>query len=96
MKPHPKLKVRVAVSKSDYKLRELPAPNTHCALELEALADTGAMMVVLGVKEVERLGVRLNELLPTTVMIQVANGEVVKALGMLLLLISCKDKAEVT
>ena len=46
-------------------------------MELEALADTGAMMVVLGIKEVEWLGVRMNDLLPTTLMIQVANGEVV-------------------
>ena len=56
----------------------MPAPEKHCAAELEALVDTRAMMVVLGVKEVERLGVRMNDQLPTTVMIQVANGEVVR------------------
>ena len=57
LKPHPKLRVRTAVSKTDYKLRGLPAPAAHCAQELEALADTGAMMVVMGLREVEQLGV---------------------------------------
>ena len=37
----------------------------------------------------------MDELLPTTVTIQVVNGEVVRALGMLLLVISCKDEAGV-
>ena len=37
----------------------------------------------------------MNELIPTKVTIQVANGEVVRALGMILLVISCKDKAGV-
>ena len=51
MKPHPKLRVRVAVSKTDYSLQGFPAPACHRAQDLDALADTGAMMVVLGVKE---------------------------------------------
>ena len=67
----------------------------HCARELEALADTGAMMVVMGLKEMEQLGVRRDELLPTMVTIQVANGQVVRALGMILIVISCKDEAGV-
>ena len=53
------------------------------------------MMVVLGVMEMGRLGVKESELLPTSVMIQVANGKVVEALGMLLLVISCEDEAGV-
>ena len=57
-----------------------------------ALADTGAMMVMLGEKEVKSLGVQLNELLPTTVSIQMANGEIVRPRGMLILIISCKDE----
>ena len=50
-------------------------------------------MVVLGKEEMGWLGVKLNDLLPTKVMIQVANGEVIRALGMVLLVISCKDEA---
>ena len=46
------------------------------------------MMVVMGLKEVGQLGVQRDELLPTTVTIQVANSEVVRALGMVLLVIS--------
>ena len=95
MKPHPKLRVRVTVSKTDYKIRGFPAPACHQAQEMEALADTGAMMVVLGLQEAVQLGVRREELLPTMVTIQVANGEMVKALGMILLVISCKDEAGV-
>ena len=93
MKPHPVLKVRTAVSKSDYALRGFPAPKSHQVVVLEALADTGAMMVVLGEQEVRSLGVGMNELLPTTVSIQVAICMVVKPLGMVILVISCKDEA---
>ena len=96
MKPHPRLKLRAAVSKTDYKLRGLSAPDTHCTVELDALVDMGAMMVVLGEKEMGMLGIRRNELIPTTVTIQVANGGVVRALRMILLVISCKDEAGVT
>ena len=74
MKPHHKRRVRAAVSKSDYKLLGLPAPEAHCSKELEALVDTGAMMVVMGLKELGQLGVCRDELLPTVVIIQVANG----------------------
>ena len=56
MKPHPVLKVRVAVSRSDYDIRGFPFPKSHQTVELIALADTGAMMVVLGEKEVRSLG----------------------------------------
>ena len=46
------------------------------------------MMVVMGLKEVGQLGVCRDELLPTMVTIQVVNGEVVRALSMVLLVIS--------
>ena len=63
MRPHIRLRVRIAVSKTDYRLQGLPAPPCHQSREMEALADTGAMMVVLGQHEAEELGVWMEELL---------------------------------
>ena len=48
MRPHLKLRVRIAVSKTDYRLLGLPAPACHQAREMEAIVDMGAMMMVLG------------------------------------------------
>ena len=62
---------------------------------MEALADTGAMMVVLGQCEAEELIVRAEELVPTSVTIQVVNRVTEQALGMILVVISCKDEAGV-
>ena len=92
MKPHLVLMVRVAISMTDYELRGLPASANHKALHrLNALADTGAMMVVMGMCQAEELGVHQEELLPTTVSIQVANGVTEQAKGMIILHITCKD-----
>lgn len=93
IRPHPKLKVRISVSKKEYKLWGLPAPACHEAREMEALVDTGAMMVVQ--HETEELGVWEEELVHTSVTIQVLNGFTEPALGMILVVISCQHEAGV-
>ena len=59
---------------------------------MEALADMGAMMVVMGLHEAMALGLWVEELLPTLVTIQVANGITEPALGMIKVVISCRDE----
>ena len=55
--------------------------------------DTGAIMMVLGQQEAEELGVWMEELIPTSISIQVANDITEPALRMILVLVSCKNKA---
>ena len=66
MKPHPRVRVRVAVGEADYELQGFPAPAAQCTGDLDAITDTGAMMVVIGIRTMGQLGVWKDELLPTT------------------------------
>ena len=50
-------------------------------------------MVVMGLHEAMALGVWVEELLPTSVMIQVANGITEPALGFIIVVASCRDES---
>ena len=55
------------------------------------MRDSGAQMLVMGLKQAQELGVVEETLIPTTVTIQVANGVTERALGMLMVFVICKD-----
>ena len=71
--PHPMLEVKVMVDKESYSMRRLPTPRHTQVRRVEALADSGAQMVVMGHKQAEMLGIRCSEYLPAAMHIHVAD-----------------------
>ena len=88
--PHPMLEVRVKVDKESYSMRRLPTPKHTQIRRMEALADSGAQMVVMGHEHAEMLGIKCSEYLPAAMHIHVADSRSKRAAGMAILELSAK------
>ena len=89
--PHPMLEVRVMVDKESYSMRRLPTPKHTQVRRMEALADSGAQMVVMGHEHAEMLGIKCSEYLPAAMHIHVADSRSKGAAGMAILELSAKS-----
>jgi hypothetical protein len=89
VKPHPLLKdVRVDIDRASYSELGHVMPLGMRTLDIDALADTGAQMVVIGPRQLERLGVMKSELIPATMKILTADGNSMCGSGAILLRIT--------
>ena len=85
------LEVKVTVDKESYNMSRLPTTRHTQVRRMEALADSGAQMVVMGHKQAEMLGIRCSEYLPAVMNIHVADSRSKGAAGMAILEISAKS-----
>ena len=91
MGPHPMLEVRVMVDKESYSMRRLPTPKHTQVRRMEALADSGAQMVVMGHEHAEMMGIKCSKYLPAAMHIHVADSRSKGAAGMAILELSAKS-----
>ena len=91
MKLNPRLKVRVEVMREDYEARRIPSPKDTQQRKMEAWVNTGALMMIMGVNEAIIMGMNMEELILTSMTIEMANGTTEKLLWMVLVSISSWD-----
>ena len=94
--PQPSLPVSVSVCQDGYRQVKMPAPRNTRTVNITALPDTGAQMVVAGMELVSRLGVTRKELFPVSSGIRAANSEGLKLVGGLLITVSVTGSDGVT
>ena len=83
--PHPMLEVRIMVDKESYSMRRLPTLKHTQVRRMEALADSGAQLVVMGHEHAEMLDINHNKYLPAAMHIHVADSRSNGAAGMAIL-----------
>ena len=89
-KPQPFLNVTVQTCAQDYPELGLDDYKvSSLAASIPALADTGCQSCLTGLKVVQRLGLREEQLIPVTMRMHGANNDGIRILGALLLRISC-------
>ena len=90
--PHPVVIVGVSVSGDSYKQLEIPEPAKHQPTNVQAIADTGATVLVGGMDLAHQLSVKKHELIPVSSTVGVVNHGQLELLGGLLLDISLGDR----
>ena len=90
--PHPVVIVGVSVSGDSYDQLEIPEPVSHQPTNVQAIADTGATVLVGGMNLVHQLGVKKHELIPVSYRVGGVNHGKLELLGGLLVNVSLEDK----
>ena len=90
--PHPVVIVGVSVSGDSYDQLEIPEPVSHQPTNVQAIADTGATVLVGGMNLVHQLGVKKHELIPVSYSVGGVNHGKLELLGGLLVNVSLEDK----
>ena len=91
--PHPMIDTKVTLCTSGYEELSLPLPRiTTKAVEMPAMTDSGAMLVVGGMNLVHSLGLTKRELIPLATTVNVANNSGLSLLGGILITITGRDK----
>ena len=91
---HPRVNIQVEIEVKSYQTLGLPVPRKTVIAETSAVADTGAMMVVVNREFMEALGVKESELIPMSLRITAANSSKINLLGGMLVLIKARDKED--
>ena len=91
--PHPVVIVGVSVSSDSYEQLDIPEPGKHQPTNVQAVADTGAMVMVGGMNLIHQLRVKKHELIPVSYSIGgVGNGQL-ELVGGLLVNVSLGDRS---
>ena len=90
--PHPVVIVGVSVSGDSYEQLEIPEPSSHEPTNVQAVADTGAMVLVGGLDLVHQLRVKKHELIPVSHRVRGVNNGQLELIGGLLVDISLGDR----
>ena len=85
---HPVVIVSVSVSEDSYRELNIPEPARHQPTNVQAIADTGAQVLVGGVNLAHQLGVRRHELIPVSHRIGGGDSRPLRVIGGMLLDIS--------
>ena len=91
--PHPVVVVGIAVSSDSYEQLEIPEPASHQPTNVQAVADTGAMVLVGGMNLVHQLRVKKQELIPVSYNIGGADNGPLELIGGLLVEVSLGDRS---
>ena len=91
--PHPVVVVGISVSGDSYEQLEIPEPANHQPTNVQAVADTGAMVLVGGMNLVHQLRVKKQELIPVSYSIGGADNGPLELIGGLLVEISLGDRS---
>ena len=84
--------VGVSVSGDSYDQLEIPEPVSHQPTNVQAIADTGATVLVGGMNLVNQLGVKKHELIPVSYNVGGVNQGKLELLGGLLVNVSLGDR----
>ena len=90
--PHPVVIVGVSVSGDGYEQLEIPEPAEHEPTNVQAIADTGATVMVGGIDLIHQLRVEKHELIPVSHTVGGINHGRLELLGGLLVNISLGDR----
>ena len=91
--PHPVVVVGISVSSDSYEQLEIPEPARHQPTNAQAIADTGAMVLVGGMNLVHQLRVKKQELIPVSYSIGGVDNGPLELIGGLLVEISLGDRS---
>ena len=91
--PHPVVVVGISVSSDSYEQLEIPEPARHQPTNVQAVADTGAMVLVGGMNLVHQLRVKKHELVPVSYSIGGVDNGQLDLIGGLLVEISHGDRS---
>ena len=93
LQPYIKLQIRVDTKAfRDHNLKP-PSAYRHRSTDIPVLADTGCQACCMGPKELSKLGLLVNDLIPVEMKLGGANGSQLKILGGVFLIISGTDEA---
>ena len=90
--PHPIVIVGISVSSDSYEQLEIPEPARHQPTNVQAIADTGAQVLVGGMNLAHQLRVKRHELIPVSYSVGGVDNGQLELIGGLLLDISLGDK----
>ena len=90
--PHPVVVVGISVSSDGYDQLEIPEPVSHQPTNVQAIADTGATVLVGGMDLVHQLRVKKHELIPVSNTVGGADHGQLELLGGLLVNVSLGDR----
>ena len=90
---HPIVVVQMSVSSDSYEEFDIPEPARHQPTNVQAVADTGAMVMVAGMNLVHQLGVKRHELIPVSFRIGAADNDPLKLIGGILVNVSLSDRS---
>ena len=85
---HPRVEVTLRLAREDYGQLHLPEPKEDQRVKKQAVTDTGAMMVVVGVGVSESMKIKRSELIPVGLKISTADSSKMSLLGAALMEIS--------
>ena len=93
--PQPFIKLQVRVDTKSFKEQNFKPPSAyrHRSTEMPVLADTGCQACCMGPRELSKLGLIENDLIPVEMKLGGANGSQLKILGGVFLTISGTDTA---
>ena len=75
------MEVTLRLAREDYKQVHLPEPKEDQVVRMQAVTDTGAMMVVVGVEKADLMKIKRSKLIPVELKISATNSSKMLLLG---------------